>query len=76
MRLTAILLAFPELMPSQLLLLGFQIFLWLFFSIEEGRTLNTENLAVWFPRVTVSHTIFSVAMPQAYTEQTAGTGVR
>lgn len=67
MRLAAALLAFPELLPSQLLLLEFQIFLCLFFSLGEARTLNTENLAVWFPRVTVSHRIFLVAMAQAYT---------
>ena len=78
MRLAAALLAFPEPVPSRLLLLWLKILLWIlfFFPLGEAGTLNTENLAAWFTRVTVSHRIFLVAMAQAYTEQAAGTGVR
>lgn len=75
MRLAAALLAFSELLPNQLLLLGFQIFLWLF-SLGDASTLNIENVAVWFPRVTVSHSLSCSYMAQAHTEQAAGAGVR
>lgn len=57
MRFGAAHLALPKLTPSQPLLLGFQTLL-CFSSLGNAGTSNPESLAVWFPRVTVTHGIF------------------